>query len=68
MAGNEKSPPDPGGQASSYAERAKMNIRFDQRLNRNILEIEVGKENDEDEMILSEETIANLLHKLRLWA
>ena len=62
----EAKPPDPGGQFTSYAERAKMNIKYSQRLKRNILEIEVEKENEEDEMILSEETIATLLNKLRL--
>ena len=65
MAGEVK-PPDPGGQFTSYAERAKMNIKYSQRLKRNILEIEVEKENEEDEMILSDETIATLLNKLRL--
>ena len=65
MAGEDK-PPDSGGQFTSYAERAKMNIKYSQRLKRNILEIEVEKENEEDEMILSDETIATLLNKLRL--
>ena len=59
-------PPDTGGRSTSYADRAKMNIRYSQKLNRNVLEVEVVKESDEDEMILSEETIVKLLKKLWL--
>ena len=66
MASEVKIPPDPDGRSTSYAERAKMNIRYNQRLKRNVLEIEVEKENVEDEIILSEETIVKLLHNLRL--
>ena len=44
----ENVPPDPDGRAKSYADRAKMNIRFDQKLTRNVLEIEVEKENEQD--------------------
>ena len=50
----------------SYAERAKMNVRYDQKLKRNILEIEVEKEDIQDEMILTEATIANLLRKIQI--
>ena len=57
---------DTGGRSTSYADRAKMNIRYNQKLNRNVLEVEVEKETEEDEMILSEETIAKLLNKLHL--
>ena len=65
-----KPPPDPGPPAGhaatpkvnqSYADRAKMNLRFDQRLKRNVLEIEIEKINVNDEMILSQEAIAKLL-------
>ena len=36
---------DPGGtgRSTSYADRAKMNIRYNQKLKRNVLEIEVEK-------------------------
>ena len=57
---------DTGGRSRSYADRAKMNIRYNQKLNRNVLEVEVEKETEEDEMILSEETIVKLLSKLHL--
>ena len=50
----------------SYAEKTKMNIRYDQKLKRNVLEIEVKKETNGDEIILSEETVANLLRKINL--
>ena len=52
MAGDNK-PLDPDGRSTSYADRAKMNIRFDQKLKRNVLEIEVEKDNEEEEIILS---------------
>ena len=66
MAGDNFTPPDTGGRSISYAERAKMNIRFNQNLKRNVLEIEVEKDTIEDEMILSEQTIATLLNKMNL--
>ena len=50
----------------SYAERTKMKIRYDQKLNRNILEIEVEKETNEDEFILAEESIAKLLRTINM--
>ena len=70
MAGEDKTPPGPGGVArstsNSYAERAKMNIRFDQKLKRNVLEIEVEKDNEEEEIILSAETVSKLLNKIKM--
>ena len=67
MAGDNIIPPtDTSGRSNSYADRAKMNIRFNQKLKRNVLDIEVVKESDEDEMILNEDTIAKLLNNLRL--
>ena len=69
MAGQiENVPPDPNadGRTKSYADRAKMNVRFDQKLKRNVLEIEVEKENEQDEIILTEETVAKLLYKIKL--
>ena len=65
MAGDNK-PPDPDGRSTSYADRAKMNIRFDQKLKRNVLEIEVEKDNEEEEIILSAETVATLLNKIKM--
>ena len=43
-----------------------MNVRFDQRLKRNVLDIEVEKEKVEDQMILSEETVEKLLNKINM--
>ena len=51
---------------TTYADRAKMNIRYNQKLKRNVLEIEVEKDSTEAEMILSEETIANLLRTIHM--
>ena len=36
----------------SYADKAKMNVRYDQRLKRNVLNIEVEKKDAKDEMFL----------------
>ena len=51
---------------TTYADRAKINIRYNQKLKRNVLEIEVEKDSTEAEMILSEETIANLLRTIHM--
>ena len=50
----------------SYADKAKMNIRYDQKLKRNVLDIEVEKDNFEDEMILSAESVEKLLTKINM--
>ena len=65
MAGEVK-PPDPGGRSTSYADRAKMNIRYNQKLKRNVLEIEVEKDDIENEVILSEDTMVKFLNKIKL--
>ena len=41
-----------------------MNVKFDQRLKRNVLEIEVEKIDVKDEMFLNQEVIANLLNNI----
>ena len=51
---------------TTYADRAKMNIRYNQKLKRNVLEIEAEKYSIEDEFILSEETIAKLLRTIHM--
>ena len=54
-------PDDPGGASNvSYAERLKTNVRYDQRLQRNILEISLEKINKEAEIMLNQECIARL--------
>ena len=67
----EGKPPDPDQRDGkkkvlSYADKTKMNIRYDQKLKRNVLDIEVEEEKFEDEMILSEETVAKLLNKIKM--
>ena len=49
---------------SSYADRAKMNVRFDQRLRRNVLDIEVEKTDVKDEMFLNQDVVAKLLKNI----
>ena len=49
---------------SSYADRAKMNVRFDQRLRRNVLDIEVEKKDVADEMFLNQDVVAKLLKNI----
>ena len=51
-------------QTQSYADRARMNVRFDQRLKRNVLDIEVEKTEVRDELFLSQEVIAKLLKSI----
>ena len=48
----------------SYAEQTKMNVKYDQRLKRNVLEIEVVKTNVNDDMNLSHEVLAKLLQNI----
>ena len=50
----------------SYADRAKMNVRYDQKLKRNVLEIELHKDDNEVEVIITEETIVKLLAKINM--
>ena len=69
MAGSDMHENVPGNidsRSTSYADRTKMNVRYDQKLKRNILDIEVEKDSIEDEMILSEETVAELLTKINM--
>ena len=54
-------------QTQSYADRARMNVRFDQRLNRNVLDIEVEKMDVRDEMFLTQEVIAKLLKSIGMY-
>ena len=49
---------------SSYADRAKMNVRFDQRLKRNVLDIDVEKNDVKDEMFLNQDVVAKLLKNI----
>ena len=49
---------------SSYADRAKMNVRFDQRLKRNVLDIYVEKKDVKDEMFLNQDVVAKLLKNI----
>ena len=66
MAGSDMQVNDPQNRSATYADRAKTNVRYDQKLKRNVLEIEVEKDSTEAEMILSEETIANLLRMIHM--
>ena len=47
-------------------ENRECDIKFEEKLKRNVLEIKVEKDNAEDEMIMSEDIIANLLCKLNI--
>ena len=68
-------PPEPPGggpgggddlakKALSYAERARTNIKFDHRLKRNVLEIEVEKSDKDDEINLGQDCVARLLRTI----
>ena len=68
---------DPGGgqndaqttlKSDSYANRLKTNVKFDNRLKRNLLEITLEKTSSEveSEVIISQEAIARLFRSLKL--
>ena len=70
-------PDDPGGgdrdqgtgevpKQPSYAERLKTNIRFDQRLKRNVLEITLEKTLKDAEMVLDQQCVARVLKSIGL--
>ena len=55
-------PPDTGqSDKVSYAERLKTNIRYDQRLKRNVLDIEIEKLDKDNDLDLSQSCVARLL-------
>ena len=55
-------PPDTGqSERVTYAERLKTNIRYDQRLKRNVLDIEIKKLDNENDFDLSQSCVARLL-------
>ena len=70
MATGGEKPLDPGGgigvqqQPSSYADRLKSNVNFDQRLKRNVLEITLEKRDKNSEMILDQVSVARLLKSI----
>ena len=55
-----------GTSQKTYADRLKTNIKYDQRLKRNVLEINIEKEEDENEMVLDQNVIAKLMKSLRM--
>ena len=61
-------PEDPGGgkksQPPSYADRLKTNIKYDQRLKRNVLEIAIEKSEKEAEIVLDPDTVARTLRSI----
>ena len=70
-----KKPPDPRSPPStestpkttsslSYADKVKTNIRYDQRLKRNVLEIEIERTNVETNFTITDEALETLLSKL----
>ena len=63
--GGDPGPPlQPPGARNSYADKAKMNVQYDQRLKRNVLDIEVEKKDVKDEMFLTQDVVAKLLKNL----
>ena len=50
----------------SYADRLKTNIKFDQRLKRNVLEINIEKEENEIEVVLDQNVVAKLTKSLKM--
>ena len=69
MATGGERPVDPGGgvhqeQTSSYADRLKTNVNFDQRLKRNVLEITLEKREKDADIFLDQDSVARLLKSI----
>lgn len=62
--------PDPGGgglgdqKTSSYAERLKTNVNYDQRLKRNVLEIQLEKSEKDVEIVLDQDCVARVCRSI----
>ena len=59
-------PHDPGGgddarRQLTYADRLKTNVKYDERLKRNVLEIEIGKVEKEDDVVLDQQCVSRIL-------
>ena len=52
------------GNKMSYSDRLKTNVRFDQRLKRNVLEITLAKSNADADAEISVEAIAKVFNTL----
>ena len=62
-------PPPPPGTAPAvptYSERLKSNVKYDQRLKRNVLEICLEKTEKDAEVVINGDTIARVLKSLRM--
>ena len=57
-------PQDPSSSKQLYADRTKMNVRYDQRLKRNVLDIEIEKTDVNEEMFLNQDKVAKLLQNI----
>ena len=55
---------EPAEKPMSYADRLKTNIRYDQRLKRNVLDIEIEKFDKENEIDLGQTCVARLLKSI----
>ena len=68
MAEAASAPVDPGGGLNkvqpSYADRLKTNIKYDQRLKRNVLQIVIEKNEKEAEIVLDPTTVARVLRSI----
>ena len=53
-----------GGQQGSYAERLKTNVKFDQRLKRNVLEITLEKTNREADFVIGPDSVERLCQSI----
>ena len=68
MAGATATPEDQGGGKNklSYSESLKTNVRYDQRLKRNVLEISLEKTSKTSDLNLDNEEISRVLQTLRI--
>ena len=57
-------PGQQGGQQVSYADRLRTNVKFDQRLKRNVLEITLEKTFKEADLLIGPESVDRLLKSI----
>ena len=63
---SDKNKVNPSATVLSYADRLKTNVKFDQRLKRNVLEIEIKKADKEAEIALNDEIVARVTRSIGL--
>ena len=62
--GSHQQPGAAGGQQVSYADRLKTNVKYDQRLKRNVLEITLERTSMEADLVIGNDSIERLFRSI----